>query len=149
MLFLNNPFERLVSEFHWRIRARISCWPLQDIELKPSNFEIFVHKLSEYKLSYSEKDLILESHYYPQTKFVYLDSYFENNNKNAKVSFIGRFENLEEDLKKIGSIYNIDRIIPWRNSTSHEDYKSFYNKTTKKLVEKIYETDLNNFNYIF
>lgn len=147
--FVRNPFERLVSEFHWRIRARISCWPLQDIELKPSNFEIFVHKLSEYKLSYSEKDLILESHYYPQTKFVYLDSYFENNNKNAKVSFIGRFENLEEDLKKIGSIYNIDRIIPWRNSTSHEDYKSFYNKTTKKLVEKIYETDLNNFNYIF
>jgi hypothetical protein len=82
--FVRNPFERLVSEFHWRIRARISCWPLQDIELKPSNFEMFVHKLSEYKLSYSEKDLILESHYYPQTKFVYLDSYFENNNQLIK-----------------------------------------------------------------
>jgi hypothetical protein len=147
--FVRNPFDRLVSEFHWRIRSGISFWPLLNIELNLNNFEMFVQKLSEYKMSYSEENLILECHYYPQTKFIFLDSYFKNNKKNAKVEFIGRFENFEEDLKKIGSIYNIDHVMPWKNYTVHENYKSFYNAHTKKLVEKIYETDLNNFNYIF
>jgi len=147
--FVRNPFDRLVSEFFWRLKYNISFRPLFDYDFKPTDFELFVNKLEKVNLTYLENMTAVETHFYPQTKFVFLKSYFTKNKKNKKVDFVGRFENYESDLKFLGSQFGIKNELIHRNKSEHPSYKTLYNSTTKKIVENIYKDDLNNFNYVF
>lgn len=150
--FVRNPFEKLVSEFFWRLNNKISFRPLLDFDATENNFELFIHKLEGLKLSYLENMTAVESHYYPQTKFVFLKKYFSKNvkdKKNYKVDFIGRFENYENDLNILGSLFEIKKQVKHKNKSDHPSYKTLYSNSSKKIVEKIYKDDLNNFNYVF
>lgn len=147
--FVRNPFDKLVSEFFWRLKYKISFKPLLNFEPKDNNFELFINKLEELKLTYLENMTAVESHFYPQTKFVFLRKYFLKNKKNNKVDFVGRFENYENDLKILGSIFGIKKEIIHKNKSDHPNYKTLYSYSSRKIVEKIYKDDLNNFNYVF
>ena len=140
--FVRNPFDKLVSEFFWRIRVKHSFEPFFKLELKKENFERFVHHLAEVKLSYKKKNVLWESHFYPQTNFVYL-------NGKLGVNFLGRFENLEEDIKKLNFLLLKNKKFINNNKSEHEPYKNYYNNTTRKIVEEVYKKDLDNFNYVF
>jgi len=145
--FVRNPFDKLVSEFFWRIKYKLSFYPFFEIELKPSNFELFLNKLQEVNLTFKENKIIWESHLYPQTKFLFLKR--KNKKNKLEIDFLGRFENFSEDMKKLSSMLEIEGSPIFKNATEHEPYKNYYNKSSKKIVETLYADDLNNFNYIF
>tara|TARA_Y100000015_G_scaffold42326_1_gene49665 strand:- start:145 stop:753 length:609 start_codon:yes stop_codon:yes gene_type:complete len=73
----------------------------------------------------------------PQT-FVIL-----NKNKEIEIDFYVRFENLQEDLSKIG-IENIEKL---NSSTIKNDAEIHLTKKSKMMLYKIYDIDYKNFNY--
>ena len=70
-------------------------------------------------------------------------------NGTMEVDFIGRFERLESDFHKICNILNINKKLPHMNATKHDHYSTYYNDTTRQMVETMYSKDINLFGYKF
>jgi hypothetical protein len=69
------------------------------------------------------------------------------------LDFIGKYEDLTEDLKYVLNKLNIpveDLTYEKRSrGESKRDYKSFYNEESKNIVETIYKKEIEFFNYKF
>jgi len=66
------------------------------------------------------------------------------------INFVGRFENYEEDLKKLFKILNINcDDIYHTNKTNHRNYREYYNEETKQMVAELYKDDIERFNYTY
>lgn len=103
---------------------------------KGETFEEFCEKFLETGWS---KDI----HFIPQSEIIC------DKSDNLLVDFVGKYENLTEDLEKISKIIGIN-INPgiWRK-TNHDSYKKVYNKKTKDKIEEFFYRDLKNFNYCY
>lgn len=147
--FIRNPFDKMVSEFFFRksFKEKNCILYLGQLDLQKLTFDEFVNRISEVKLTHSLDRTFGEAHLVSQTKYLYVKN-------KLKINFLGRFENYEADLKKLldklkrKKGINIKEICH-KNSSHHENYKKYYNSVTKKIIEKMYEDDLNNFNYVF
>ena len=131
--FVRNPFTRIASAyFHGFRKGQYS-----------KNFEWFLKNLDN-------KDLAL----LPQ-------SYYVNSGKtkNKQISYIGKYENFDNDLKKVLKKLNIlDTTIPHDNRNPIYDkhpnlnqtqyYKHFYTEEwMKDVVRERYKDDFKQFNY--
>jgi hypothetical protein len=147
---IRNPFDRLVSVYHYCIRENFSI-----VYSKTNNgiifgkknemlsFEEFVFEVQNYKNSTSFYN------YHKKFFILYPLSYWLYKNDKICVDYIIRFENINEGWEYISKKFNLDRNLPKFNETKRDDYKSYYNSSTKKIVEEFYKDDLNNFNYTF
>ena len=69
------------------------------------------------------------------------------------VDFIGKVENIKQDIEEVRKKFEIKTKLPWINSTvkaglQQQDLRyQYYNKTTMKLIEKAYRDDIEMFNY--
>ena len=73
-----------------------------------------------------------------------------NNNGKINVNFIGKFENMENDLKTVLNnigIYNVNHNHFKKNSKKHDNYKKYYDKYILEKVNFIIREDLDNFDY--
>lgn len=147
--FVRNPFDKMVSEFFFRksFENKNCILYLGQLDLQKLTFEEFINKIFEVKLTHSLNRTFGEAHLVSQTKYLYVKG-------KLKIDFLGRFENYEKDLKKLLKKLKRKKGIELqeichKNSSSHENYKNYYNSSTKKIIEKMYEDDLNNFNYVF
>lgn len=68
-------------------------------------------------------------------------------------NFILRFEKLQEDFEEMISSHEIkhisSKLLHINSSNGREDFRSYYNSNTKKIIEKIFEKDLDTFKYSF
>ena len=65
-------------------------------------------------------------------------------------NFIGKYENLQADVNKIMVSRNmIPRYVKMSYQSNQTHYKDYYSKITAKIVEEIYQQDIENFNYSF
>lgn len=67
------------------------------------------------------------------------------------VSFIGRFEHMEDDMRRVASIIGLpDGDMPRINASKvSKDYRSFYDNETRALVEERFARDIERFCYEF
>jgi len=66
------------------------------------------------------------------------------------VDFVGRFERLLEDFKKVCQRLELGDIeLPRTNATVHDHYSRYYNNETKKIVADHYAKDIDFFGYVF
>jgi hypothetical protein len=74
-----------------------------------------------------------------------------NKDNELIVDYIGKFENLENDINIIFNNFGINETIklPHYNKTKHKNYRKYYNNKTKKIIEEIYKDDIKYFNYTF
>ncbi len=140
--FVRNPYDRLVSCYKNKILESKTDEAINIRNNLPRgiSFEEFVVRVSKIP------DIRADQHIKSQ-------SFFIEDKKTGKllVDFLGRFESLEKDYKKICKRIGMKpKELPKKNrSKNREDYKRYYNKKTKKLVEKRYKKDLELFGYEF
>ena len=110
-----------------------------------------IKQLDSYKLvGLKVQDLSFED-------FLSMTIRLDNHHWNPQINFlpfdpdyIGRFENLQEDLDNICNQINIPKQqLPHTNKTNHKPYREYYNDHTIKMVQEIYKGDLQKFNYDF
>ncbi|WP_072239604.1 sulfotransferase family protein, partial [Campylobacter coli] len=138
--FVRNPYDRVVSAYHYL--KNDSPAPL-DIEwgrlhINNLTFEEFVLRLQD---EYFRKKILLKNHFSFQYK------YLCDENMNILVNFVGKFEQLENDFKKILNILHRKDSLVHVNKSKHLNYRSYYSLQTYKIIREIYRDDFEIFDY--
>lgn len=133
---VRNPWDRFVSMYSFMIKEHL--WKLFNLPCAPS-FKEFCEIVEE---KWDNQD----KYFFPtQEQNLWLTGAFE-------VQKVLRFENLRSEfadmLEEIGAIH-ISKDIPHLNSSEHEKYQNYFDNYSKKLVEKIYQKDIELFKYEF
>lgn len=66
-----------------------------------------------------------------------------------KTDFIFKYETLNTDMEVFYEYFQSDNQIIIHNNLCDIDYKSFYSRSTKNLVMKLFQKDIEYFNYKF
>jgi len=76
-------------------------------------------------------------------------SYIKNNNGLLDVNYTLRFENLAEDFKVIQQISESPYDLGFENKTTidNRDYRQVYTVLSRRIVDSVYQEDLDYFNY--
>ena len=157
--FVRNPFDRMVSEYLWRIQVyckkkiNFKKFLIEEAIPRKNGTNTFI------KDFYKDENLIplLDVHYLEQYKFLI------DEKDNIDMDFIGKFENLEKDFKKIFKLklinykihksksdylyYISKKLFP--NFLTIKSYRKFYDNETIDIIKKEYKKDLMYFNYKF
>ncbi len=68
----------------------------------------------------------------------------------VSLDYIGRFENLHTDFKKICKRLGLDEIsLPHKVKGQGEDYRKFYDTESKDLIHQVYQDEIKMFGYSF
>jgi len=128
--FVRNPYERVYSAYQERIRQ----WG------ETRGFNDFLKDLNDINIRYDYNFI----HFCPQHYFFY-------NGKKCIADFIGKMESINEDYFIIQSILDIEGLeLPKNNVTEkivNQNYLSFYDDESIKIVNALYEKDFLLFNY--
>jgi len=131
--FVRNPWDRLVSLFFYR-----------ELHKKYESFQQFCLALKDHEIEpiglYNSK---LNSQFNDQVSWII------GQNGRLLVDFIGRYERIEEDFRKICRIIGIRKRFPHRNSTKHANYREYYDAATIEIVRQRYRRDIEFFGYDF
>jgi hypothetical protein len=65
------------------------------------------------------------------------------------VDYVGKFERIDDDFKKICSRIGVSASLPKLNVSNLKPYREFYNNEAKDLVWKTYSPDITFFQYDF
>jgi len=132
--FVRNPYDYAVSDYLWRIG--------QYKDYKEMQFKDYL----KLKLKNSKHRIIPE----PKTNW----EIYTKKNK-VSVDFVGKFENLNDDLEiifsKIGlSNYKLkEKNLLFKKNFSRKNYREYYSKEEKDLVEKLHYNEIKEFEYEF
>jgi len=142
--FIRNPFDLTVSNYNYSMKNETIYWNNRnDYEYKKNIiFSEYVKHLYNLKIQpkYNKNN---------RASIISFDYWIET--KNNKMSFIGKFENINEDFNNLCDILNIKNDkLPYENKTSENiKYRDYYNDYTKDLIYKIFKDDLKKYNYEF
>jgi len=134
--FVRNPFSKCLSEYFWEKTYLNESLNFNDwVKLKLGDF-----------INHSENNtkIMRQKHNLEQYKFIYdaLD--------NCLVDFVGRFENLQQDLNTICDKIGIPKQqLPHKNKSKHKHYTEYYDYETRQIVAEKYAKDIEYFNYEF
>lgn len=138
---VRNPWDRLVSAFFFLKNGGMNRFDkdFADKHLYLYNdFEAFVHEWV------NKENIRKYIHFLPQGYFLCIG------NSEPLVDFIGYYENIEEDYKKIasriGSKKRLDKLNFRKNK---KKYSSYYSSEMLKIVGDVYQKDVDMFGYDF
>lgn len=132
---VRNPWDRVVSQYHYRYENNQQG--IRDAEL---SFKTWV------KAVYQERrpELInVYSMFLPQYDWISMPD------GEVAVDFIGRFENLAEDIAFIKRKLNITAPLPRIRSSLRDHYSKYYDDETRDIVGDYFKKDIDFFGYTF
>ncbi len=143
---VRNPYDRAVSAWKYLTQKPIS---LREKLLEPhkakekKDFAYFLHTLeNNWATKYNR-------HKATHTSSMWAD--LTNWEGELLADQIFKLENIQHDIKVICKQINIDpkKFVHTNKSIRYIEYRKYYNKECKKLVEKLYADDIHHFNYSF
>lgn len=138
--FVRNPWDRVLSAYTFLQQGGLSQRDEKISRFVNSygSFEKFVMQW----LSIDSANNLL--HFTPMV------NYLTGINNNLVMDFVGKYETLQDDYKKIQEILHIGADLPHKNaSKSVTDFRSAYTPQMIDRVACIYERDINTFGYDF
>ena len=138
--FVRNPYDRLYSSYKFLQTGGMN-------EHDKVAFQKYLSKFSDFEdfvLNGLNNEIIYEIiHFVPQSEFIC------NKNGEILVDFVGRFENLNDDLNSISKKIKKELALEHHNKNFKKDYKKIYNQAMKTKVYEVYNRDFVLFNYNF
>jgi len=134
--FIRNPFSRMVSWYFWI---------LQEAKIKkeinnPGTFDNFIKNHIQV---YSDQPLELQAYSFRENQVDFITT-----SKGIKPNYIGRFENLENEWKRICEILKFKYIkLDVYKKQDYGNYKDYYNDELIKIMNKRFKKDLDAFKY--
>lgn len=122
---VRNPWDRMVSGYFYYVKKKAAIVKNKDIK-SFEEFLLYRDYGKTLKISQSEYAL-----------------------KNPHAHIL-RFENLQEEFKKIQKFYNSKKPLEIKNKSNHKDYVEYYTK--QWMIDQIaedFKDDVLNFNYAF
>ena len=131
---VRNPFDRVVSHYHYRLGKGANL-----LEAKPVEFNRWV------ELAYGRRD----PRYYDNPRmFMPCMDWISDDDGNVLVTFVARFENLNDDFAMICKhIVNRRITLPHVNASQRGHYKDYYNDASIDIVRRCFARDLEAFSY--
>lgn len=127
---VRNPWDRLVSVYHYGVTTEKSVWNRLTTESRDFNHFI---------------DLIRrDGRPFPPTI-----RHFATNEDRQVMAEVFKVEELQELPLRLNERFGIEVSLNHVNKSSRDNYRSYYNDTARKRVEKLYEFDITNFKYAF
>ena len=129
---VRNPFDWVVSWYFYR-KTRLNENNTKDISFKEwlVDENSSAYNIQGIGLTLSQYDII-------------------SCNKNIKIDFVGKFENLQEDFNIICDKIGIPQLeLPYKNKSQHKHYTEYYDDETKEIVAEKYAKDIEYFGYEF
>ena len=122
--FTRNPWCRFFSSYNEFIKSNHREWN-SDIK-KYKDFNSFC-------LNFDKSSLSSDIHFLPISNQITIDG-------KLAIDFVGRFENIEEDFKKITKIIKEKTKLKFHSRpTKSNCYKGFYNNETRNIIERFYK----------
>tara|TARA_B100000287_G_scaffold363821_1_gene357737 strand:- start:482 stop:1120 length:639 start_codon:yes stop_codon:yes gene_type:complete len=136
---IRNPWDMFVSHFEWDVHVYNESAKLGKLQ-KPRR-EFIVEKCGSDFTTYIEK-----GSQKPKWFKFHIQKEFSQN-----VQYYARFENLQQDFEKICSIIKVTPgILPHKKKIKDRPhYTEYYNDKTRKIVEELFQPDIDHFNYKF
>jgi hypothetical protein len=127
--FCRNPFDRVVSHYHYARIKHPSVLP------KDISFENFVMNLEKYNVP---RTINKNETFRAQVQSII----------GVNMDFIGRFENLTKDIQRVADILNIriNDVNPI-GATRHKAYQEYYTPELEKKISEFYKEDFDFFGY--
>ena len=125
--FVRNPFDLVVSNYNYVLQKR------KDL-----------HKRYSLTENMSFEDFLKSDIYKIKQK-----NYVCNKNGEIILDFIGRYENIVDDFRYVCKKIDLGFQLPKINESKRKDYREYYSKETKEIVEKTYKDDIELFKYEF
>lgn len=133
--FVRNPYDRFLSSYHF----------YKDIYTgkRGVNIEIGKYKsFNDFCLNFKNFKYKNDLQFIEQKKFLY-------NTENKKiVNFIGKFENLDDEWKKLCDLLEIEYDkLPIKNASKHKNWEEVYDDKMKNIVYNLFSEDFECFGY--
>lgn len=171
--FVRNPWDKLVSQFSFFSQTKDMEQLLPDFHQKFNdtfkNFDDWCHYLaannrrSRWWLHQLVKRIsmlreILEKiigknfnmwckvhplPWFANTRFV------TGASRRSMLDFVGRYESLDNDFKRVCEAIGLDISLPHVNKTRYIDYRAYYTDETRELIGKVFKKDIQFFGYRF
>lgn len=135
--FVRNPWDLMVSSYKWwRQKAQILPGHKKTSDkIRKMSFEEFI------KSKYGS--------YMINERYGNFFDWLTDDNK-IIVDYVGKVETINQDWQKICEINNFRKIkIPHVNKSQRDNYQKYYNRDTKKIIEKRFIKSIRKFNYYF
>ncbi len=130
---LRNPWDRAVSSYAWKFRS--SGMP----------FDEFASRLAEGDpmiFDAYHSPVAARQHLRPQTDYFVADD-------EVVVDHVLRFEDLHAEFARIGAAIRSVAPLAHLNGSVRGDYRAYYDPTTRRLIGRHYEQDIDFGRYLF
>lgn len=151
--FVRNPWDRIFSAFNHYVNGASKFPTDNNWEVEYLFYQDHLSHLKsfeEFVMDWLNEERVLNSaiHFIPQHLMITLPE----NRDNILVDFLGRFENIDEDYKKICNKLNIPEKELEHINISNTNNQPFFQMYTKEMIDKIavlYAKDIELFQYSF
>jgi hypothetical protein len=140
--FVRNPWDRLVSAFHFLKKGGLTeqdkAWSERYLAQYP-DFDAFVRN------GLHTHRIFSFPHFRPQYTYICLLG------KQPAMNFIGHFENLEDDFSHVCRTLKLDTALMSlnRNGNREQDFRKYYTDETRGIVGRLYAEDIRILGYTF
>lgn len=140
--FVRNPWDRVLSAYTFLknggMNDQDSAWAEENLS-QYDDFNEFVYDWI------NEKNILTQVHFVPQIKYIE-----DPITGVIKMNFIGRVENIQNDLNFITKRLGVKNVeLKKLNTSNHSKYQEVYNEKSKKIIERVYAEDIYRFGYKF